>query len=161
MPWKRRDPVAAWWSKVDVSEGCWNWLGTISDRGYGYFWTGERDVRAHRFGFELLVGAIPDGRELDHLCRNRACVNPDHLEAVTHEENMRRAATVCRQGHPLVPGNVYRYPKSGARRCCQCSGRRPNWFPVEDNPRLAHDLGLVVRPGDPQWESLGRAKGER
>lgn len=78
------------WAKVDVRGPCWEW--TASTRyGYGQFMVGNRSMLAHRFAWQMLVGPIPDGLELDHLCRNPACVSPDHLEPVTHRENMRRA----------------------------------------------------------------------
>lgn len=74
-------------------DGCWEWTGARQPDGrydYGMFWDGTRAVRAHRFAYELLVGPIPVGLELDHLCRNPPCVNPAHLEPVTHAENIRR-----------------------------------------------------------------------
>lgn len=73
---------------------CWEWLGTVNDSGYGYIGRPGRNsgtIRVHRLAYELLVGPIPAELELDHLCRSRSCVNPAHLEAVTHLENMRRA----------------------------------------------------------------------
>jgi hypothetical protein len=78
------------WSKVDQGEDCWRWTACTSN-GYGRFSVKRQPVLAHRFAYELLVGPIPEGLELDHLCRNRWCVNPDHLEPVTHDENVRRA----------------------------------------------------------------------
>lgn len=127
----RGDHVSRWWSKVQQSQACWLWLGTILDSGYGSFWNGEREVGAHVYGYELIVGSIPDDAELDHVCRNRACVKPTHLEPVSHALNVQRSIkNLCRKGHPLVPGNVYRMPKSGARLCITCNpNRRPNWFP--------------------------------
>jgi hypothetical protein len=75
---------------VDAS-GCWLWQGNIHpDKGYGIMRRGGLTRRAHRFFYETLVGPVPDGLELDHLCRVRHCVNPDHLEPVTHAENLRR-----------------------------------------------------------------------
>lgn len=80
--------------EVDPVTGCWIFLGTKTPTGYGmYHAPGARQSRsAHRFMYESVHGAIPPGLELDHLCRVRACVNPAHLEPVTHTENMRRGA---------------------------------------------------------------------
>lgn len=86
------------WEKVDVGHplGCWMWTGGSHPLGYGVIRRGGREegtVGAHRAAYELLVGGCPDGFELDHLCCNPPCVNPDHLEPVTHAENARRGAT--------------------------------------------------------------------
>lgn len=79
------------WEKVDGSGDCWEWTGTRQTMGYGSFWVlGQGKRLAHRVAYELLVGPIAEGRELDHRCRNRICVNPDHLEPVSHRENVRR-----------------------------------------------------------------------
>ena len=89
---RRPRPVEArFWEKVDVDPlGCWLWTASVNEDGYGQFMA-DRSVLAHRFAFELLRGPIPRNLELDHLCRVRPCVNPDHLEPVTHEENVRRS----------------------------------------------------------------------
>lgn len=81
------------WPKVDRRgpDECWPWLATLDRYGYGTFHDGRRLTGAHRMAYELLRGPIPDGLELDHLCRTRGCVNPAHLEAVTHRENMGRS----------------------------------------------------------------------
>lgn len=104
---------------VDPSSGCWNWLQYRSPQGYGRFTFGGKILVAHRWSYERFVGPIPDGLQLDHLCRNTSCVNPDHLEPVTNAENQRRAAearTHCKHGHEFTPENTSR---SGGRRTCR------------------------------------------
>lgn len=85
--------AARFWSKVALPSGqfgCLEWQGARSTNGYGMFWLDGRQGGAHRWSYERLVGPVPDGLELDHLCANRGCVRPDHLEPVTHRENLRR-----------------------------------------------------------------------
>jgi hypothetical protein len=97
-------------NRVVTQDGCWIWQGAPHRNGYGYVQrTPEREL-AHRWFYERLVGPIPEGRHLDHLCRVRLCVNPGHLEPVTQAENNRRAMavrdlrSVCRNGHEATPG---------------------------------------------------------
>lgn len=112
--------------------GCWLWQGDKLPRGYGQFRFDNRHVLAHRFAYEMAKGAIPPGLVIDHLCRVTSCVNPDHLEAVTNAENLRRgvgpsltsarrrAQTHCKRGHLFDEANTYWKP-NGARRCRACS----------------------------------------
>jgi hypothetical protein len=86
-----RTPVERFWAKVDKTESCWVWLGTGTPKGYGQFAPNRRHVYAHRYAYELTRGPIAEGMTIDHLCRNRGCVNPDHMEVVTRGENTRRA----------------------------------------------------------------------
>jgi hypothetical protein len=116
--------------------GCWTWKGTGQSNGYGMFYPsaarGSKGVRvlAHRFQYEMLYGPIPDGMEIDHLCRNRLCVRPDHLEVVTHRENMLRGDTLpaaqvkqthCKRGHSLEGENMVIY--AGRKRTCRTCTR--------------------------------------
>ncbi len=106
------------WNRVDANGPCWLWLGHTNGHGYAQVKIGGRAIYVHRHAWELLVGPIPQGMELDHLCRVRHCVNPDHLEVVTHAENMRRASwTHCRRGHLFVNPIIN---SSGRRMCRIC-----------------------------------------
>lgn len=114
--------------RVDPDRGCWLWTGSTGRNGYGYFYFDGRPGLAHRFSYAYFVGPIPDGLELDHLCRTRRCVNPEHLEPVTRRENMIRGegwgaeharATQCPHGHPYSGANLVLGTK-GERICREC-----------------------------------------
>lgn len=129
---RRTRPEERFWKYVDKSgpDGCWLWTGGLDAHGYGSFHLNGRNAYAYQVAYKWTVGKIPAGLDLDHLCRVRACVNPDHLEAVTRGENLHRspltqtsinaAKTHCIRGHELT----YREPKSGWRRCLVCRKQR-------------------------------------
>jgi hypothetical protein len=92
QPYKsvRKSVESRFWPKVEKTDGCWFWTRATDTNGYGVFGVGGMQRSAHRVAYELLVGPITDGLEIDHLCLVKNCVNPDHMEIVTHLENMRR-----------------------------------------------------------------------
>ena len=120
----------SFWALVRVdmydSDACWPWAGSFDSAGYGSFkWAPRRRTMAHRIAYVLVHGAVPVGLELDHLCRNRKCCNPSHLEAVTHAENIHRGKaatkTHCVNGHEFTPENTRR--RRNKRECRACIKR--------------------------------------
>jgi hypothetical protein len=117
-------------TKFEVrDDGCWEWIAGLDSNGYGQFWVKGHNSRAHRTVWEEVVGVIPDGLHLDHLCRNIKCVNPDHLEPVTCRENLLRGNTAnarnvlkthCSKGHEFTDENTY-VSTSGKRKCRECN----------------------------------------
>lgn len=101
-------PEARFWAKVHKTPDCWVWKAFIAPNGYGRFWLNGRNENAHR-ALYLLDGPIPPGLVLDHICQNKACVKPAHLQLVTPRENVLRwAITIdqCPRGHPYTPENT-------------------------------------------------------
>jgi hypothetical protein len=114
---------------VITENGCWNWIGPSNGNGYGRISNGKgRFVYVHRASYERHVGPIPAGREIDHLCRNRACINPAHLEPVTSQVNTQRGLKgdlkmYCNKGHLRTPENTssyQRYTGKTTRYCLIC-----------------------------------------
>lgn len=127
-PLAGRRPNIPFWEQVNkIPGGCWEWTGHLIN-GYGSI--GGR--LAHRVSYMEIVGQIPDGLELDHLCRNTLCLNPEHLEPVTKRENLRRvviAKTHCKRGHEFTPENTWLDTKRRARHCRTCVALRAASYP--------------------------------
>lgn len=126
-------PKERFWAKVRIADDdeCWEWTASVCDEGYGRFNANDIELPstlAHRIAWTWLVGPIPDGLTLDHLCRNTSCVNPNHLEPVTASENSRRAIpwnrgkTHCVHGHEFDEANTY-VCRNGRRACRTCRDR--------------------------------------
>lgn len=126
--------IERFWRKCvyDPTTGCVVWIGARTSRGYGLFWGGERGHAAHRWLWEHFNGPVPEGHQLDHLCRNTSCVNLTHVEPVTATENQLRGVgptlsrlraasrTHCGNGHPYDEKNTH-FDKRGGRSCRACA----------------------------------------
>lgn len=138
---RTRPPLDRFMEKVDRSGDCWVWTAFRNAAGYGTFMSksrnvGGRTIQAHRWSYEHYIGPIPEGLTLDHLCRNKSCVNPDHLEPCSIGENTRRSPTTlpganilkthCPQGHPYSGDNLIINVRRGLpnRRCATCKAAR-------------------------------------
>jgi hypothetical protein len=143
---RRRKSPPLWWG-VPIEERftrriervpfstCWYWNGATYSKGYGQLWRDGQRISAHRLSFELFVGQIPPGLEINHLCETPCCVNPAHLEAVTHRENLAysyreeqntgKFKTHCKRGHEFSPENTLLVgPNRNFRQCRECNRQR-------------------------------------
>lgn len=131
------------YSQIEITNNCWNWTGKLDSDGYGLSQDlkniiGFKTNRAHRVAYYIAVKDLISGLTIDHLCRNRRCVNPAHLEEVTNVENVLRGEnftainarkTHCYNGHPFNEANTYNPPNAKARICriCQTNNNR-KWY---------------------------------
>lgn len=119
------------WTKVRVYRDggrCWTWRRPDPTTGYGRILVDGKTVGAHRLVYEMLIEPLPPGKQIDHLCRNRRCVNPNHMEVVTQAVNIQRGMsgahnarkTSCPQGHRYTPENTFLNYVTGSRQCREC-----------------------------------------
>lgn len=146
------EPVSVRFERAYMPEpnsGCWLWLNFLTDDGYGVIFSDRKTKRAHRVAYELFRGEIPDGLVIDHLCRNRCCVNPWHLEIVTRRENTLRGVgpsaqqakqKTCAFGHELIP---VRYRRE--RRCRECVNAASRRYKQRERAKRA-TAAQTVRP---------------
>ena len=140
-------PIDRLKSKVVIDDnGCWNFTGSINEKGYGRFSLNDKIGLAHTASYILFKGEITKGNTVDHLCRNRKCVSPDHLESVPHEINLLRGNSIttmqvnqthCKNGHLFDERNTI--SRNGHRRCriCDLKWRKNNY---ENKKRKAHTI---------------------
>ena len=158
--------VQKFWSNVEKTPNCWIWRAGLKNDGYGNFQYGGRlnktQVQAHRVAYILTKGDIPEGLQLDHLCRNRACVNPAHLEPVTCQINLLRGQTTtaansrkshCPQGHEYTPENTYLYERQPGRflRYCKACWYSPRKKLTEQKYRTRNRDKINERAREAGW----------
>jgi len=141
----QRPPLEVrFWRKVEKTETCWNWCGSTNKvTGYGQIQINGRPELVHAVSYKLAGKIIPEGLELDHICRNRVCVNPKHLQPVTHRDNVLRGINICAtkakvthcpQGHPYDLFNTYHRP-DGGRDCKICQQERTRIYKASKGVR--------------------------
>lgn len=124
----RFQKVDAWerfvrFTVIDDAMGCWRWRGGLDQDGYGNFHDGKKYISAHKYAYQQIVGSIPEGLVIDHLCRVRHCVNPFHMEVVTNHENIRRGEVAARERAKKACPRGHAYDtitSEGKRRCKRC-----------------------------------------
>ena len=128
-----RDTLLELHAVPEPNSGCWIWTGTRNSYGYGQISKKKGGALAHRWSYEHFIGPIPDGLQIDHLCRTRSCVNPQHLEPVTAKVNILRGTglaaanalkTHCAQGHQLIADNVSMLPSQRECKLCRKAWNR-------------------------------------
>jgi hypothetical protein len=116
------------WEKVEFTSHCWTWLGAANNKGYGSVWHGGRSLSTHKLSYELLVGPVPDGLQLDHLCLNKLCLKPAHLEPVTPKQNVNR--------HHIAKFGCASGPNTDDPTYVPCGTFEPVWSAARSVPIL-------------------------
>jgi len=137
--------LKTFWNKVSKTSGCWFWTGYIRPNGYGQYSTAGQSFKVHRLAYESLVGPIPSGKQIDHLCRVRHCANPSHMEAVTQKENILRgngfAARNARKSHCPFGHLLDGIKPSGYRYCKTCNQREDDRYYARKRQERITDTG--------------------
>lgn len=148
--------------RIKKKDGCWNWHGPLTPQGYGRLWGRP----AHRLSYEAWIGPIGYGLDVDHLCRNRKCVNPEHLEPVTRKVNLSRGVgikqqkekalskTHCSKGHEFTEKNIYIRPSDGARQCRKCRSKASRQYGLSNKDAI----NARKRRWRKQWKMKGIRK---
>jgi hypothetical protein len=148
-------PEVRVWRLIEKTDDHWLWTGARCRRGYGHFnLSHSKQVRAHRFVYELLVGPIPEGLVIDHLCRVANCVRPDHLEPVTRAENDRRRRnlkTHCINGHEFTEDSVYIRGRDGIRVCKECAHIKKTTTPECPRGHIYAEVGVKIDKLGRRW----------
>lgn len=154
LPHKRTDPLVRFLSKIEVQgNGCWLWKGYLNNKGYGKFSINSYPEYAHRFAYEQFRGSIPPDKEIDHLCRNHACVNPWHIRVATRQVNCLAGespaayaarSTHCINGHPWDLFNTH-YRPDGSRYCRACGRERERKRKERQKYGNHHELAIQCR----------------
>lgn len=151
---KEKD-INRFWGKVDKTNSCWMWMGTIHSTGYGHFKLDKKNLKAHRISYLLTYGDFPV-LPLDHLCRNRACVNPIHLEPVSHRVNILRGIgpaailarrTKCNKGHLFSDFGRIRIENNRnnpSRRCVMCVRETSKYATRRYRARRKESCGITT-----------------
>lgn len=152
---KSRKRLTAWerfFNLVNTQNSCWLWSGGLHEGGYGVFNSGTRLMGSHRWIYQQVFGKIPNGYEIDHLCKTPGCVRPSHLEAVTPSENCKRSSSwhhfvrsaskirECPKGHPYNDVNTY-LDKQNCRHCKTCDRERSKQYQAKKRQAIARAEG--------------------
>lgn len=135
---------ARFWSKIEKTDSCWNWVGAVLDNGYSQFRVGLGHTSGHRYSYEKLIGPIPEGLQVDHMCHNRRCVNPSHLRAVTAKQNIENHSGAMSDSKSRIRG-VFWYEQQGKYRATVVHNGVQHRLGFFDDPREAEAAVIAKR----------------
>ena len=162
----RKNTIEALLERLDQTGECWLWTDKIRKDGYVSMWFYGKKTNLHRIMYEHFVGPIPEGLHIDHLCRVRHCCNPEHLEAVTQEENIRRSLqynanllkTHCDNGHEFTEENTYRYGNQRVCKECRLHRGKKRRLETDYDKKYYEDNKLRLLELQRQWRLVNKEK---